>query len=95
MFSLYFVAADNVFLSVIEQLICVGAIIVTTPQDIALLDVTRGIEMFKKVSIPVHVYYHISHDFAINVFVIGVWSSSKHECFSVSTLWSCNTHIWP
>jgi ATP-binding protein involved in chromosome partitioning len=31
----------------------IGAIIVTTPQDIALLDVHRGIEMFKKVNIPV------------------------------------------
>ncbi len=30
-----------------------GAIIVTTPQDIALLDAKKGIEMFVKVSIPV------------------------------------------
>ncbi|XP_032240855.2 iron-sulfur protein NUBPL-like isoform X2 [Nematostella vectensis] len=38
----------------ISQLIPVaGAIIVTTPQDIALLDARRGAEMFKKVDIPV------------------------------------------
>ena len=30
-----------------------GAVIVTTPQDIALLDATKGIEMFRKVDIPV------------------------------------------
>ncbi|NRP09813.1 iron-sulfur cluster carrier protein ApbC [Marinobacterium sp. xm-d-509] len=30
-----------------------GAIVVTTPQDIALLDAKKGIEMFRKVDIPV------------------------------------------
>ncbi|MGY0217611.1 iron-sulfur cluster carrier protein ApbC [Endozoicomonadaceae bacterium StTr2] len=30
-----------------------GAVIVTTPQDLALLDAKKGIEMFRKVSIPV------------------------------------------
>jgi len=30
-----------------------GAVIVTTPQDIALLDAKKGIEMFLKVKIPV------------------------------------------
>ena len=30
-----------------------GAIIVTTPQDIALLDARKGLQMFRKVSVPV------------------------------------------
>ncbi|WP_229808892.1 iron-sulfur cluster carrier protein ApbC [Salinicola rhizosphaerae] len=30
-----------------------GAVIVTTPQDIALLDAQKGIEMFRKVNVPV------------------------------------------
>jgi len=31
----------------------VGAVIVTTPQDIALLDARKGTEMFRKVNVPV------------------------------------------
>lgn len=34
---------------------CTGAVIVTTPQDIALLDARRGTEMFRKVKVPVRV----------------------------------------
>jgi ATP-binding protein involved in chromosome partitioning len=30
-----------------------GSVIVTTPQDIALLDAVKGIEMFRKVDVPV------------------------------------------
>lgn len=30
-----------------------GAVIVTTPQDIALLDARKGAEMFRKVEVPV------------------------------------------
>ncbi|MGR4068519.1 iron-sulfur cluster carrier protein ApbC [Billgrantia sp. C5P2] len=47
-----------------------GAVIVTTPQDIALLDARKGIEMFRKVNVPVlgvvenmslHVCSHCGH----------------------------------
>jgi len=30
-----------------------GAVVVTTPQDIALLDAKKGVEMFRKVNVPV------------------------------------------
>jgi ATP-binding protein involved in chromosome partitioning len=30
-----------------------GAVIVTTPQDVAMADVTRGVEMFKKLNVPI------------------------------------------
>lgn len=31
----------------------VGAVIVSTPQDVALMDARRGVQMFNKVDIPV------------------------------------------
>jgi ATP-binding protein involved in chromosome partitioning len=48
-----------------------GAVIVTTPQDIALLDAKKGIEMFRKVNVPVlgvienmatHLCSHCGHE---------------------------------
>ncbi|KAG9480972.1 hypothetical protein GDO78_010303 [Eleutherodactylus coqui] len=43
----------DVQLSVSQNIPISGAVIVSTPQDIALLDARRGAEMFKKVSVPV------------------------------------------
>ena len=40
-------------LSLVQRIPVSGAVIVTTPQDIALLDARKGLEMFKKVHVPV------------------------------------------
>lgn len=40
-------------LSISQSVPVAGAVIVTTPQDLALIDAKRGMEMFKKVDIPV------------------------------------------
>ena len=43
----------DIQLSLAQKASLSGAVIVTTPQDIALLDARKGIEMFAKVNIPV------------------------------------------
>ncbi|CAJ1074167.1 iron-sulfur protein NUBPL [Xyrichtys novacula] len=43
----------DVQLSISQNIPVAGAVIVSTPQDIALLDAHRGAEMFKKVNVPV------------------------------------------
>ena len=43
----------DVQLTMAQQTPLAGAVIVSTPQDIALIDARRGIEMFKKVNIPI------------------------------------------
>lgn len=43
----------DVQLSISQNLKVDGAIVVSTPQDIALLDARRGIEMFTKVNVPI------------------------------------------
>ena len=43
----------DIQLTLTQQTPITGAVIVTTPQDVALLDVKRGIRMFEKVSVPV------------------------------------------
>ena len=40
-------------LSLIQTVPLSGGVIVTTPQDVALIDVKRGIQMFKKLNVPV------------------------------------------
>ncbi|MBM6551779.1 iron-sulfur cluster carrier protein ApbC [Marinomonas ostreistagni] len=43
----------DIQLTLSQKVPVAGSVVVTTPQDIALLDARRGIEMFNKVSIPV------------------------------------------
>lgn len=43
----------DIQLSMIQNAHVDGAIIVSTPQDIALLDATKGVEMFKKLNLPI------------------------------------------
>lgn len=40
-------------LSMTQQVALSGAVIVSTPQDIALIDARKGLEMFKKVNVPI------------------------------------------
>lgn len=40
-------------LTMAQQTPLAGAVIVSTPQDLALIDAQRGIEMFKKVNVPI------------------------------------------
>jgi len=42
----------DIQLTLAQQIPCTGAVIVTMPQTVAVLDAQKGIEMFKKVSIP-------------------------------------------
>ncbi len=43
----------DIQLSLAQNVSVSGAVIVTTPQDVALLDARRGIEMFRKVDVPI------------------------------------------
>lgn len=43
----------DIQLTLSQQVPVAGSIVVTTPQDIALLDAQKGIEMFRKVEVPV------------------------------------------
>ncbi len=43
----------DIQLTLSQQVPVSGAVIVTTPQDIALLDARRGLQMFRKVAVPV------------------------------------------
>ncbi len=43
----------DIQLTMAQKIPVAGAVIVTTPQDLALLDARKGLEMFRKLSIPV------------------------------------------
>lgn len=64
----------DIQLSLAQSVKVSGALIVTTPQDVALLDARKGIEMFRKVGVPVlgvvenmsmHVCSNCGHEEAI------------------------------
>lgn len=43
----------NVQLTLVQAIPLTGAVIVTTPQDVSLADVRRGVRMFQKVNVPI------------------------------------------
>lgn len=43
----------DIQLSLSQSVSLTGAVVVTTPQDVALLDARKGIEMFRKVNVPI------------------------------------------
>lgn len=43
----------DIQLSIAQKMPVAGAVIVTTPQDVALIDARKGLQMFEKVSVPV------------------------------------------
>ncbi|ASY37389.1 iron-sulfur cluster carrier protein ApbC [Taylorella equigenitalis] len=43
----------DIALSMSQKIPVVGAVIITTPQDLALLDVKKGVAMFEKVGVPI------------------------------------------
>lgn len=64
----------DIQLTLSQQIPVSGAVIVTTPQDIALIDAQRGISMFEKVNVPIlglvenmsiHICSHCGHEEAI------------------------------
>ncbi|MBV9977839.1 MAG: P-loop NTPase, partial [Hyphomicrobiales bacterium] len=40
-------------LTLAQSIVLAGAVIVSTPQDLALIDARRGVEMFRKVNAPI------------------------------------------
>lgn len=44
---------NDVHITITQEVVLSGAVIVSTPQDIALIDVRRGIDMFAAVNVPV------------------------------------------
>jgi len=64
----------DIQLTLAQKIPVAGAVIVTTPQDIALLDAVRGLQMFRRVEIPVlgivenmstHICSHCGHEEAL------------------------------
>ena len=78
----------DIQLTLCQKIPVSGAVIVTTPQDIALLDARKGLRMFEKVEVPVlgivenmstHICSHCGHEEAIFGAGGGAWMAQQHE----------------
>ena len=84
----------DIQLTLAQQIPVSGAVIVTTPQDIALLDAQRGLKMFEKVSVPVlgiieNMSVHICSNCGHEEHIFGSGGASKmSEKYGVDLLGS-------
>ncbi|KGQ71051.1 sodium:proton antiporter [Chelonobacter oris] len=89
----------DIQLTLSQQIPVTGAIVVTTPQDIALLDAVKGIAMFEKVSVPVlgiieNMSMHICANCGHHEAVFGTGGAQKvAEKYHISVLGQIPLHI--
>jgi ATP-binding protein involved in chromosome partitioning len=67
------------------ELIRLGAVIVSTPQDVALVDARKGVAMFNKVSIPVRPLSCRPTSQAKKQIIGLLLNMSHYKCTSCST----------
>jgi len=72
----------DVQLSLTQTVQVTGAVIVTTPQDVALIDAARAIDMFRKASVPVlgvveNMSYFVAPDTGLTYDIFGRGGSRK------------------
>lgn len=73
-------------LTISQQIKVDGAVIVSTPQDIALIDAIKGITMFNKVNIPVSTNISLILILGLLTILLDYWSGTKHELLRMSKL---------
>lgn len=72
----------DIQLTISQKIDVSGALIITTPQELSLLDVRRGINMFKKVNLPIlglieNMSYYICNECEKKHYIFGEKSSFK------------------
>ncbi|KAF3194490.1 hypothetical protein TWF225_007025 [Orbilia oligospora] len=94
-------------LTITQQVELDGAVIISTPQDIALIDAIKGIDMFSKVKVPVSTphsslkgpQYRLPGgplaDCHLNTFILDSRNGAKHEYIHLSKLLALDTHLRP
>lgn len=89
----------DIQLTLSQQIPVTGAVVVTTPQDIALLDAIKGISMFNKVSVPVlgiieNMSMHICSNCGHHEAIFGTGGAEKiAEKYNVKVLGQQPLHI--
>ena len=71
----------DVQLTISQKIDVTGALIITTPQELSLIDVKRGINMFRKVNLPIlglveNMSYYVCNECEKKHFIFGEKSSS-------------------
>jgi ATP-binding protein involved in chromosome partitioning len=81
------VAVDGT--SLLIAMLMEGAVIVSTPQDVALVDARKGVAMFKKVDIPVRSFIA-----TMIQLIVDRRSTTQHVTFQVLLMFNTARTVW-